>query len=484
MNPAAAARSRPERGEVLDSASVREALGLPPASDGSAARRFTSVSTDSRTLDPGALFIALRGERHDGADFLEQAAARGATGAVVTRGREEPGLGLEYFPVEDPLRGLGALAAARRRELGVRVVGITGSSGKTTVKEMVAAALGGGLRVFATPGNLNSKVGLPLSILRAPEEAEVWVLELGASEPGEIEALTEMAEPDDAVVTTVGRAHLEFFGTVENILQEKLALVRGARPDGVVVVGDRPPALAAEARRLRPGAVVAGLDEHADFRPRRHGLEPDRVWFEHRGVRYQVAAGGEHHLRDALIAAAVADRLGVSPVKAARGLADFRPLGMRGALRRIGGLAVLVDCYNANPDSFAASIDYLSEAFPDRERVAVVGSMLEMGESGPEVHREVLEHLVRTGFRLVAATGAFAPAADELAAGGRPGPTRFLTADDPDDIWQPLAEALDGREAVLVKASRGVRLERIVDRLEDRFGQASADEGSGDGEAR
>ncbi len=483
MSPAAA-RSRPERGEtLLDSASVREALGIPADAGASADRRFTSVSTDSRTLEPGALFVALRGERHDGADFLEQAAARGAAGAVVTRGREKPGLGLEYFPVEDPLRALGALAAVRRRKLGVRVVGITGSSGKTTVKEMVAAALGAGPRVFATPGNLNSKVGLPLSIMRAPEEAEVWVLELGASEPGEIEALTDVAAPDDAVVTTVGRAHLEFFGTVENVLHEKLALVRAARRDGVVVVGDRPPELAAEARRLRPDAVVAGLAQDADFRPDRHGLQPDRVWFERCGVRYEVAAGGEHHLRDALIAAAVADGLGVAPPAAAHGLADFRPLGMRGALRRIGGLAVLVDCYNANPESFAASIDHLAEAFPDRERVAVVGSMLEMGESGPEVHREVLEHLVREGFGLVAATGTFASVAEDLVAAGRERPTRFLTAEEPEDVWEPLAEALDGREAVLVKASRGVRLERIVERLEERFGTGAPDERPDEGEA-
>lgn len=508
--PAAARAERPGSGEaaVLDSAAVREALGLSALPAGTPSRRFRGVSTDTRTLEPGALFVALQGERHDAADFLGEAAARGAAGAVVPRGREEPGLELEYFPVADTQRALGELARWRRRRTRARVVGITGSSGKTTVKEMVAAALSGsapagnslrvksaagtgsgsgqtagdGPRVFATPGNLNSLVGLPLTVLNAPEGADIWVLELGSNAPGEIATLTGICEPDHAVVTTVGPAHLEFFGDVPGVLREKLELVRGARPGGSVVVGERPPELAAAARKLRPDAVVAGLDSEADFRPDRHGLSANRVWFERGGVRYEVEVGGMHHLRDALLAAAVADSLGVPAAEAARGLAGFRPLGMRSALRRIGGLTVLVDCYNANPESFDAAIDYLTSAFPDRRRVAIVGTMLEMGDSGPAMHRGVAAALVEADFALVAATGEFAPAAAFLAAKGRTGETRFITpvpldareareaaAADPETVWPALAEALHGDEVVLVKGSRGVRLERLVTRLERRF---------------
>ncbi len=461
----------------LTEAQVREALGLEAgAGAGSGERdvRFTAVCADSREVGPGALFVALPGERHHGADFLEAAAAAGADGAVVPSGRQRPELDLVWFPVDDPLGALADLARWRRRRTAARVVGVTGSSGKTTVKEMIAAALGAARRVYATPGNYNSKVGLPLTILAAPGDAEVWVLEMGASEPGEIGILAGIAAPDDAVVTTVGPAHLEWFGSVEGVLREKLSLVRGASREGAVVVGERPPELAAAARRLRPDSVVAGIEAGADFRPEpteRHGTSPGRAWFERDGVRFEVAAGGLHHLRDALIAAAVAEALGVPAAEAARGLRSFRPLGLRGALRRLGRLDVLADCYNANPESFEAAVRYLAEAFPARRRVAVIGTMLEMGEAGPAAHRAVLEGIVEAGFALVAATGDFAAPAAALEAEDRTPDTRFLRAEDPMTVWPALGAALRGDEAVLLKASRGVRLERLLERLEARFGE-------------
>lgn len=453
-------------GEVLlRGGDIHRVLGLPAGGPG---RAYTGVATDSREVREGDLFVALEGERTHGAEFLDEAAAAGARGAVVPPGRERGDLDLEWFPAEDPLGALGELAARHRRDRGARVVGITGSSGKTTVKEMVALALSGSRSTYATPGNLNSLSGLPLSIFGAPRGAEVWILELGANRPGEIARLTVIARPDDAVVTTVGPAHLEAFGDVETVLEEKLALVSGASTEGAVVVGERPPELGREARRLRPDARVAGLEEDADFRPDRYGVGAERVWFEREGVRWELAAGGAHHLRDALLAAAVAEALGVPAAEAARELAGFRPLGMRSVLRRLGELTVLVDCYNANPESFAAAIEYCVDAFPDRRLVAVVGTMLELGDRSEAAHREVAARLADAGFSLVAATGEFAGAARSLQ--GRRNGTRFLRSEDPLGIWEALAEGLRGDEVVLVKGSRGVRLERIVDRLEARFG--------------
>jgi len=461
----------------LPSAFVREALGLEPASG--VGREFAAVCADSREAGPGALFVALPGERTHGFEHLEDAASRGATGAIVPGDREVPDLDLEWFPVEDPLRALGDLAAAVRRRSGARVVGITGSSGKTTVKEMLSAALSADRTVHATSGNLNSLVGLPLTILAAPADADAWVLELGANAPGEIARLTEIAGPDDAVVTTVGSAHLEKFGTVARVLEEKLDLVRGAHASGAVVVGEEPPELAPAARGIRPDAIAAGLGPGADYRPERHGWDADEAAFERGGVSYRVAAGGEHHLRDALLAAAAAEAMGTPPALAARGLAAFEPLGWRGAVRVLDGLTLVADCYNANPDSFDAAIEYCVGAFPGRPLAAVVGSMLELGESGPRAHAVVARRLLEAGFGPIVAAGDFVGAFRELAADGPPGGGAAATArrrvgpvvaaGSSEEAGRILADLLRGDEVVLVKGSRGARMERALERVEEAF---------------
>ena len=458
---------------TLTTSSIREVLSLPGRAGTD--RRYRGVVTDSRQAGPGDLFVALRGERVDGADFLDQVAAAGAAGAIVREGSERAGLPLEYFTVPEPLTALGRLAAHARRATSARVVAVTGSSGKTTVKEMIACALGDALDVYRTAGNLNSQVGLPLSILRAPSDADVWVLEIGASEPGEIGRLTAIAAPDDAVVTTVGPAHLEAFGDEAGVLEEKLDLVRGAAPDGTAVVGEVPAVLAETARGIRSDAVVAGLGTLADYRPDEWEVTAEAVRFSRGDVRVEVPVGGEHHLRDALMAMAVAEGAGVSPASAARGLARYRPLGLRGAVRRVGDLTVLADCYNANPESFRAAIAQCRDLYPGRSLAAFVGSMLELGEHESRCHRDIADDLVEAGFDPIAATGRFADAFE-----GR-GHSGVVVAPDPVDAWEAFAAGLDGDEVVLVKASRGARLERVLEWLDDRFG---APNGSSAGEGR
>ena len=447
---------------VLRSGEIRSALGLAP--DVSEERAYTGVSHDSRTLRAGELFVALRGARHDAADFLPQAAARGAPGALVSEGREDPALPLEYFSVPDPLRALGDLAARARRDARATVVAITGSSGKTTVKEMLACALSGSGRVYRTEGNLNSQVGLPLTILRAPAEADTWVLEVGASEPGEIARLAEIARPDHVIITTVGAAHLEHFGDERGVLREKMQLARGASASGVLVVGEVPAMLPAAARAHRPDAIVAGIGPGADFTPEEYEIGPARIAFRRGGAHFDLGVGGEHHLRDALLAAAVAEAVGVPADAAARGLARYEPLGMRGAIRRIGGLTVLADCYNANPDSFRAAIAQ-ARRLPGRRRAAFAGSMLELGSGEARAHREIADQLVAAGFDVIAATGLFC---DVPFAGG--GASSVIRAEDPATAIEAFGAALAGDEVVLVKGSRGARLERVIDDLEARFG--------------
>ncbi|MCK5448565.1 MAG: UDP-N-acetylmuramoyl-tripeptide--D-alanyl-D-alanine ligase, partial [Gemmatimonadetes bacterium] len=233
---------------------VCQALGLPT---GEAVTDFSSVSTDTRDLQPGALFVALRGERFDGAEFVELAERLGAAGALVSGGSDHAEVAFPVFTVPDTTAALGDLARFHRRRCGARVVGVTGSSGKTTVKEMLAHAVGSEKRVHSSRGNLNNQVGLPLSILAAEEETDVWVLELGTSEPGEIERLTAIAEPDDAVITTVGPAHLEGLGDVTGVLEEKLDLIRGASTSGCAVVGELPEVLPTRAREVRGDVVTA-----------------------------------------------------------------------------------------------------------------------------------------------------------------------------------------------------------------------------------
>lgn len=454
---------------VLDSATIRRDLGLDPREEGGG-RRYTSFVIDSRDAEEGSLFFALSGARHEGFDFVGDAARRGARGAVVPDDRPLPELELEWFPVPDPRQAMARLASRVRGRADARVVGITGSSGKTTVKEMVAAALGGAPRIHKTEGNLNSQIGLPLSILRAPSGARTWVLELGTNAPGEIARLVEVSAPDHGVVVTVGPAHLEELGDEAGVLEEKLDLVRGVRDGGAVVVGERPPELVSGAREIRPDAVVAGLGEGADWRPEEWSVEAEAVTFRRNGVRYRVEAGGEHHLRDAVIAAALAEELGAEPRSVARGLEEFRPLGMRGALRSLGGLTVVADCYNANPESFAAAVDYCEAAFPDRRLVAAVGSMLELGDRSEEAHREVAARLRDAGFRPVVATGEFVPAFRELGGWGRGPDPDVVPAGDAEEAGRRLVERLEGDEVVLVKGSRGAGLETAVRALEEAFG--------------
>ena len=438
---------------------VRQALGLAA---GESVGHFSSVSTDTRDLEPGALFVALRGERFDGAEFVELAERLGAAGAVVADSSDHAARALPLFTVPDTTAALGDLARYHRRRCGARVVGITGSSGKTTVKEMLAHAVGSEKRVHSTRGNLNNQVGLPLSILSAEEDAEVWVLELGTSEPGEIQRLTNIAEPDDAVITTVGPAHLEGLGDVSGVLEEKLDLIRGAATSGCAVVGELPEVLPARAREVRRDVVTAGLGPSSDFRPSEWHVGAEQAAFKLAGVDYTVPVGGEHHLRDALIAAAAATGLGVSPDGVARGLAEYRPVGLRGALLQVEQLTIVADCYNANPESFAAAIRYCSEAFPGRRLAAVVGSMLELGAAESEAHAEVAADLLSAGFTFVVALGAFRAAFEVTTL---PEDATVLYPADVQGAAVALAERLEGDELLLVKASRGVRLERVIDSL-------------------
>src|SRR2546423_2408796 len=321
-------------GVVIAWDSVRVANALGVSAPGGL--RFTAVSTDTRDLKPGTLFVALKGDRFDAHAFLDQARAKGATAAVVRRGTP-PLDGLPYFEVADTLAALGLLARARRRLLppGSPVVAVTGSSGKTSTKEMIRAVLATTYRVHATGGNLNNLVGVPLTILAAPDDAEALVVEAGASVPGEIPRLRDVIEPTIAVITNVGYAHVEGFGSLAGVMQEKLALVEGAR---MAVVGTDPPELAREARRRAP-TVVAGAGAGAQVRPDSAELDdgghPHITW---RGHAVTLPVVGFHQIENAMLALAVGRDVGADPARAVAALAGGRGAGGRGAVLGPGGL--------------------------------------------------------------------------------------------------------------------------------------------------
>jgi len=423
---------------------------------------YPGVSTDTRQLAPGELFVALGGERFDAHTFLGQARDKGAGAAVVRRGTPRVD-GLPLFEVADTLVALGALARARRRQLprGSPVVAVTGSSGKTSTKELIRAVLATTYRVHATGGNLNNLVGVPLTLLSAPDDAEALVVEAGSSVPGEIPRLRAMIEPTIAVITNVGYAHVEGFGSLAGVMQEKVALADGVR---VAVVGTDPPELAVEARR-RARTVVAGTGLGAQLRPEAAVLDdgghPRLTW---RGNTVTLPVVGFHQIENALLALAVGREVGADPARAVAALADARIPGGRSALLELGGLTVIDDTYNANPGSLHWAVQFANWLAQRRRRplAVVVGSMLELGAESARLHAAAAAEIAALQPALVAAVGAFVPAFEPHRAALGP---RLVTAADADTLGPRLKAALTGNEIVLLKASRGVALERVLPHL-------------------
>ena len=449
------------------------ALGIP--SEGSeGATHHGVICTDSRSVKPGDLFLALSGHRFDGHDFVARALSLGATGAVVDRPVDAPE-GSRLYLVPDTLVALGDLARHRRRALTGKVVGITGSSGKTSTKELLGAALKGSFRIHVTPGNLNNRIGLPLTLLSTPHETEVVVLEMGTNEPGEIRALTAMAEPGFGAITTVSESHLEKLGSLEGVLEEKLDLFRGLPADGIALVGDEPPVLEEAARRVLPDVLVIGWNRQSEPRHRPQSPSVTRggcYGFQWQGESVELRMPGRHSVQNALLALALAEALGVPAAKAAQRIGTVEATGMRSEVRVHGDFTLLVDCYNANPQSLMAALDLLTRIETSGPRIAVLGSMLELGGHSGELHRAALATAMSYPLDMVLATGLFAEAASGLpAAPDRP---ELRVAEGLEEAENILLDSLGESGVVLLKASRGVAMERLIPSLERYFGSGKA----------
>lgn len=431
---------------------IAEALGIPVPET----LHCTRVATDTRTLAPGDLFVALKGERFDAHQFLQFARGGGAAAAVVRRGTP-PVPGLPLLAVEDTLQALGRLARRRRDAVTGPVVAITGTNGKTATKELVARALGVRWRVHATRGNLNNEVGVPLTILSAPDQTDALVVEAGASVPGELGRLREVIAPTAAIVTNVSAGHLQGFGARDGVLTEKVSLL--ARVP-LAVVGTEPAALVERARAAAERVVSAGLGAAADVRPETWSLDAaGRGVLTFRGVAIGLPLVGRHQVENAMLALALAEALGLDLAAVGRALATVSLPSGRWEVHDGGGRTVIHDAYNANPASLRAALDTVATIRGARPLVLVVGSMLELGDATEAEHARLAEAIVQLDPTLVGAIGAFAPALERH----RPRlGARLVIAPDAEALGRALAPRLPVGALVLLKGSRGMRLERAL----------------------
>lgn len=425
----------------------------------SGGRPLTGIATDTRHLAAGDAFIALAGERFDAHDFLAAAVQGGAAALVVADPARAAGLGVPVFAVRDTLAALGALAHYRRRAWARPVVAVAGSNGKTTTKELLRAALGAAFRVHATAGNLNNRVGVPLTLLALPDDADVAVVELGTNFPGEVACLRAIAAPDVAVITSVGEEHLEGFGDLAGVLAEEASAADGV---ALAVTPAAQPEIAEAVRGRAARTIVTGLGAGEPAATAWGQRDDGTGWMTFAGVPVRLPLPGTHNLANAALALATADALGVDVGAAAAALAGVRLPPMRSALRPLGRVLLYEDCYNANPPSMRAALDVLDAMPAGRQRVAVLGGMRELGDTADALHDAVARRALASAADVVVGVEAMAPALRRVA-GDDP---RAIPVDDVEAAWGALAPRLAPDAVVLLKASRGVRLERLVPPLE------------------
>ena len=417
---------------------------------------FPCISTDTRGLEQGALFVALRGDRFDGHEFLEQARDGGAVAAVVRAGTP-PLDGICLIEVPDTKHALGVLAGARRSQFSGPVVAITGTNGKTSTREMVAAALRTRWNVHVTRENRNNLVGVPLTLLEAPDNTEALVVEVGASEVGEVGRLRDVIVPAVAVVTNVSVAHLDGFGTLAAAVNEKLSLLDGA---DLAIVGAEPASLLKEARKRADRAVAVSLGPETE-------VHPDKVTFDDlgrptvcfMGQEFLVSAMGRHQAVNAMFSLAMVREFELDLHSVSQAFAAVELPTGRCELLEHRDMLIVDDSYNANPASVIAALDAVKRVRGERRLILVLGSMLELGEESKLLHEQVARGAVGCNPDLIIAVGEFQAA---FRAYGPALGKRLVYANDAEEAAALLSAGLEGGELILLKGSRGVHLERVA----------------------
>jgi len=436
---------------------VAAQLGLAIETDA----EVTGWSIDSRTLQPGDLFFALRGPTHDGHSYVAGVLGKGAVGAVVDR---EVAVTARILRVEDSLVALQAVASAGRLEWAGQVVGVTGSAGKTTTKDVIAEMLSEGLKTAKTEGNLNNHVGLPLSLLRVADQAEVAVLEMGMNHAGEIRALAEIARPNVGVVTNVGYAHMESFDSIEGVAAAKRELIEALPSNGVAVLNADDPRVAAFAQVHSGPVLTYGESPDASVRAEEIHFLEDGVAFRVGKVPFESSLTGRHSVSNLLAGIAVAGIFGIAPERLTERVRKIQPGKMRGQRFRHQGILVFDDCYNSNPDAARAMLSVLRDT-PARRRIAVLGEMLELGLWAEPLHRAVGDYAAECGIDvLVGLRGAACYMLDAAKRSGLRADAAFFF-DDPVPAGQLARSLAQAGDAVLFKGSRGVHVELALEQF-------------------
>lgn len=430
------------------------------------------VATDSRAVRESDLFVALKGDRFNGHDFLDGARQRGATAAMVERRemlvRTSP---LPTVLVDHALTGLQEMARQYRATLPVRTVAVAGSNGKTITKEMIAAVLSRRLATVKSEGNLNNHIGVPISLLRLDPSHQAGIFEVGTNHPGELRPLLDMVQPQVGVITTIGEEHLEFFGDLEGVAEEEGTLAEVLPVEGFLVLNMDDPWTPVIARRCRGSVVYFGLSGAATFRATDVEIERDCTRFtlhSPRGeIRVKLALIGRHQVSNALAAAAVGEGFGLSLDEIRRGLESVTPSRMRMERHTTrSGVLILNDAYNANPGSMRAAFEAVMEMPVQGRRIAVLGGMRELGDSSARAHENVGQAVANSGIDVVIVVGEEALKIAEGARKARRTPAQIKTFAAPAEASEFLKQNTRQGDVVLVKASRGVALEKVLDGLE------------------
>jgi UDP-N-acetylmuramoyl-tripeptide--D-alanyl-D-alanine ligase len=434
---------------------IARVLAVPAQSDA----RITGWSVDSRTVQAGELFFALRGPNHDGNAYVDQALRKGAVAAVADR--QSSG---EVLVVPDTLVALQDIATWARNQWGSEVVGVTGSAGKTSTKDVIAAMLAIEMPVAKTIGNLNNHVGLPLSILRAPSNARVAVLEMAMNHAGEIRRLCQIARPRVGVVTNVGHAHMEVFDSIEGVAGAKRELIEALPADGVAVL-NADDALVARFRETNRGKTITfGLNQGADVRAENVEFSAEGVKFTVDGVPFASSLLGRHSVLNLLAGLAVARLFGIRPERLTEVVREIPAGRMRGERIEHNGILILNDCYNSNPDAARAMIDVLRDT-PAQRRIAVLGEMLELGRWSESLHRDLGNYVAERGIDvLVGIRGEARHLVDAAQQAGQAVNAAFFFS-EPTAAGDRIREIARPGDVILFKGSRGTHVELALERF-------------------
>ncbi len=440
---------------------------------------FQGISTDSRMIGEGELFIALKGPRFDGHHFALKALEKKAGGVVIEEDKARDIRWNGYRPkaviaVKDTLRALGDLARERRRKYRTPVVALTGSNGKTTTKEMISACLETTFPILKTKENLNNLIGLPLTLLNLTEKERVVILEMGMNVPGEIRRLTEIAEPDVGLITNIQIVHLEGMGSLERVKEEKGELFRRMRRDGTILVNQNDPHVIDLASEFSGQKITYGIEKSADVMAKEiqlRGVEGTSFKLILEGEESEVILPllGRHFVPDALCAIAVASLFGIELEKSKEALEHFQPFQMRMEIIYLEGGKILInDAYNANPRSMELALETLAEVKGKGKAIAVLGDMMELGDFTEEAHRQIGEKVKELSIDLLIAMGEKAPLVVESAIRHGYETKRTRVVESHSEATSILKEVVKEGDWILVKGSRRMAMEKIVESLIER----------------